>query len=320
MEIRQIQLNGSETAVHDISGFFACITNTGTSTLYVSTAPNIEYNNVDSLAIPQGASFTLAMPYNSKTLYLLGNGTVSIEGKDHSTYDNNNATMYYVDTSLQRMKNHIIANTANENLLINSDFGINQRKSTLYNTDGYTVDRWRLWKYSATTYGTVKPADNGLLLTSSGEGGSIMLSQLPEMHADLVGKTVTISLNAEDVTGEWFIQQHGSTNILRFNTSGTHQFTFVWANETSIMGLNFGLISTSTGDASCKLKWIKLELGENATAYFPPDPTTELTRCQRYYQVRSTGDVDPLDLRPSMRSIPTITATDNGYAYDAEIR
>ena len=64
----------------------------------------------------------------------------------------------------------------------------------------------------------------------------------------------------------------------------------------------------------------KLELGEIATPIVPADPATELAKCQRYYQIRSTNDIDPVDLRPSMRATPTdIKQVPGGYAYVAEL-
>ena len=68
------------------------------------------------------------------------------------------------------------------------------------------------------------------------------------------------------------------------------------------------------------IKNIKLEVGNVATPFCPPEPATETAKCQRYYQVRSTGDVEEVDLRPSMRATPTITQlSDGNYAYSAEL-
>ena len=65
---------------------------------------------------------------------------------------------------------------------------------------------------------------------------------------------------------------------------------------------------------------MKLELGSIATPICPPDTATELAKCQRYYQIRSTNDIDPVDLRPSMRATPTdIKKVTGGYAYVAEL-
>lgn len=64
----------------------------------------------------------------------------------------------------------------------------------------------------------------------------------------------------------------------------------------------------------------KLEIGGHATPFCLPDPATELMKCQRYYQIRTTNDIDPLDLRPSMGTITDIRAVEGGYAYVTELR
>ena len=81
------------------------------------------------------------------------------------------------------------------------------------------------------------------------------------------------------------------------------------------MSLNKGI---EIGD-SLTIEWMKLENG-SATLFVHPDLATELEKCQRFYQIRSTNDIDPLDLRPSMRATPSeITAVEGGYAYVAEL-
>lgn len=80
------------------------------------------------------------------------------------------------------------------------------------------------------------------------------------------------------------------------------------------VSLNKGI---EIGD-SLTIEWMKLENG-SATLFVHPDLATELEKCQRFYQIRSTNDIDPLDLRPSMRTITDIKAVEGGYAYVAEL-
>lgn len=57
-----------------------------------------------------------------------------------------------------------------------------------------------------------------------------------------------------------------------------------------------------------------------ATLFTSPDPTIELAKCQRYY-LHTTGNIDPVDLRPSMLIVHTVTQLDSGnYAYNAELQ
>ena len=81
------------------------------------------------------------------------------------------------------------------------------------------------------------------------------------------------------------------------------------------VGFNKG---TEAGN-SLKLAWTKLEGGSLATPFVQTDYAAELAKCQRYYQVRTTNDINPLALRPSMRKITDIKAVEGGYAYVAEL-
>ena len=49
------------------------------------------------------------------------------------------------------------------------------------------------------------------------------------------------------------------------------------------------------------ISWAKLEYGSNATQFIPPDPTTELMKCMRYYEIITTG---------ADRSFPAILTPD----------
>ena len=45
---------------------------------------------------------------------------------------------------------------------------------------------------------------------------------------------------------------------------------------------------TITGE-NATLNWAKLERGNVATAFIPPEPTTEMMKCRRYYRTMSRG-------------------------------
>ena len=85
-------------------------------------------------------------------------------------------------------------------------------------------------------------------------------------------------------------------------------------NDYTSLRFSFG------GHGTVKPYWAKLELGGAATPFCPPDPATELAKCQRYYQIRSTGDIAAVDMRPTMCATPTVTQLrDGNYAYSAEL-
>lgn len=56
---------------------------------------------------------------------------------------------------LSQLANYLGNKFSNPNLLINSDFKINQRGATSYESHGYSVDRWKIWNC------TVIPNTNG---------------------------------------------------------------------------------------------------------------------------------------------------------------
>ena len=86
-----------------------------------------------------------------------------------------------------------------------------------------------------------------------------------------------------------------------------------------ISAVSIGFNKGTEAGNSLKLAWIKLENGSLATMFVAPDRAAELAKCQRFYQIRTTNDINPLDLRPSMRTITDIKAVEGGYAYVAEL-
>lgn len=230
-----------------------------------------------------------------------------------------------VDTELSSVSENPVQNKAiaaaitNPNLLINPDFKINQRGQTEYSeASGYCVDGW----YRNTAATVIPLESGGISVSYSGEINPSIYQKI-ENSQFLCGKTVSISVSTNgasycttgvlpddlsaNTTYSLFARLDGSTDIPENLTSHIRlqvyngNFLFVINNIT-------------------KIDSVKLELGLIATQFIPPDPATELTKCQRYYQIRTTGDVDPIDLRPSMRITPTVTLLDNGnYAYNAEL-
>ena len=91
----------------------------------------------------------------------------------------------------------------------------------------------------------------------------------------------------------------------------------------NLTDLRLALVIHSTDSAPFAIVDIygaKLELGSIATPIIPAEPATELAKCQRYYQIHSSGDITAVDLRPSMRANPTATQLSNGnFAYSADL-
>ncbi len=213
-------------------------------------------------------------------------------------------------------------NYSNPNLLINPDFRINQRGLTKYTgtASGYTVDRW--WKgfqYLPTSGDVVvTTSESGSITITNSTDKTITFAQKVENSRFLYGKTVTASARIDGVTymATGTVLTTGKGTILLGESSS--KFNFTVYQDCSIERFDFEFHIAS--GVTVTIDWAKLEIGGIATLFCPPDPATELAKCQRYYQIRSTNDIDPVDLRPSMRATPTdIKKVTGGYAYVAEL-
>ena len=205
---------------------------------------------------------------------------------------------------------------SNPELLINPDFAINQRGKSVYayTNGGYGIDNWL-----AESSLTVSQNDDGTLSINASDTRGSGFYQRLEKLTELIGQTVTLSICAKGSGSIALCANGWGEDIKIIPLSGEYQ---VYSAPFTING-NYNAVGFYAYDgirtASVTVKWIKLELGSIATPFVPPDPATELLKCQRYYQVRTTNDIDPLDLRPSMRTITDIKAVEGGYAYVAEL-
>ena len=167
------------------------------------------------------------------------------------------------------------------NLLINPDFRINQRGSASYagTTAAYTVDRWRRGTSNNTV--TVTPNANGTIgITTTSSSGSIYQT-VEKTILGLAGKKITFSVAV------------GSDVINITGTVPSDNTLSNFATSDNVNGVTLILTNRSDGyiDAYIKLdafnsytiKWAKLEVGEAATPFSPPDTASELERCKWYY-------------------------------------
>ncbi len=311
MTSKTITLTGAEIRAGYSGGSNAWLRNDGTEVIYAAAVPGITAGSDGVVSIPAGQAAAIYGACGS--VYLLGTGSVQLVGSDY--------TACPFKTSAQSGgsgADEVARAAINQHVLINSDFAINQRGQSTYtgiSAYTYTVDRWCIWKYNCDNYGTVTVNDDGSLAVDGTMGADdAILTQTMEYGAALVGKTVTLSLEVSEINGTISIQQHKNVqSTLNISAPGVHKITFDWDNSSNRIVIN------NTNCTHYTVKWIKLELGGAATPFAPPDPVAELLRCQRYYQIRTTNDIDPLDLRPSMGTITDIKAVEGGYAYVAEL-
>ena len=179
-------------------------------------------------------------------------------------------------------------NPVNPYLLINPDFLVNQRGQNEYSS-GYTVDGW----YIEGNKCSVRPNADGILITSAINPDSNTHAFWQKIENPLAPGKYTLSLNVLEVSGVW------SSRIRTVSASGDYVDSYYTSllhkgvNKVSVdlsegeyisavsVGINAG---TEVGN-SVKLAWVKLELGSAATPFVPPDPATELLKCQRYFTI-----------------------------------
>lgn len=153
------------------------------------------------------------------------------------------------------------------NILVNSDFKINQRGATSYEKQGYSVDRWKIWNVTVTpsTSGGItvkndKYTDSGTFLQyleNATEGDSTLSCYVTSVS----GKVTMVA----DDNSQVILKQ--GLNVVHTNKS-TKAFTIFLNRGTSVT-----------------LKWVKLEQGTVATSFIAPNPAEELVKCKRYFQV-----------------------------------
>ena len=299
--IKTITLTGDEVEVSGLTGTHAHLRNDGTSTIYAAKTAGITPGADGVGSVPAGKAYTRRGI--SGTIFLLGTGSVHIQSDDiaNSPFDSSAASggsgtddvaraaieAHAADTDI-----HVTAadkarwnGISNPNLLDNPDFSINQRGEVSY-SDGYTVDRWRVYN------GKVEVGSGHITLEAPDALTVASLRQTMENSPGLAGKTVTFSV-------DWDILNAGSRCCLqlKYNNEWSQQvfFTETGRNISAVTVQLPAELNTSVEAAimihtpvdagvvgKVKLYSAKLEIGGYATPFCPPDPATELAKCQRY--------------------------------------
>lgn len=134
-------------------------------------------------------------------------------------------------------------------------------------------------------------------------------------HENLVGGTVTIDntwkrysiiINTETTTGKLLTDDY-----LRLS------FAFAWGSSYAAW---FGESSPEEAleAMGVMITEVQLSAGDGNLPYNRKTYAEELELCQRFTQLRSTNNVNELDLRPTMRKTPVITGTVAPFVYSAE--
>ena len=211
-----------------------------------------------------------------------------------------------------------VSQLSNPNLLINPDFKINQRgvSGNLANVPIFIADRWRSHQYVNTVF-----LDKGIRLTSTQDNNLIHIGQWIEDYKILLGQTLTASIKykhsnntptkfgfrimtVESVAYRYVIDLptcdemntiHITTKIPSIAPNNSEIGYFDIAVECGDSCNNEEWVNATWGTynevSSIDIEWVKLELGTIATLFTPPDPSTELVKCQRYYEIVNTSRV-----------------------------
>lgn len=205
------------------------------------------------------------------------------------------------------------------NLIINSDFVINQRGQSSYSTAGqYTYDRWLLsTAQSVTRQANTCPDSNAqyMLNVAVKNNSANSFSQPMESFSErFVGKTVTVSFYIKAATNGTLVCGFGNRDVQTIQATTSWQkvvFTIPSVSAyTSEWNLNGFYMQTPIGETSGAIgsyfiTGIQVVYGKYTGQYIPPDPSIELPRCQRFYQ---TNDNDT-----SQRVLIPVNAS--GFAY-----
>lgn len=165
----------------------------------------------------------------------------------------------------------------NGNLLINSDFQINQRGQSSYQvTNRYSVDRWMGWNTIIT------PNKDGINIGIANTGYWEFRQYLEYKKKDLLGKYLTMSICVDGVVYSRTFEQ--IPDLIETE----------WANSVNVNGALYTRITIredvlifwiyNNGTQSYQIDWVKLEFGKIATPFIPPNPVIELIKCQKYYK------------------------------------
>lgn len=165
---------------------------------------------------------------------------------------------------------------SNLNLLLNPDFCINQRNFSGNASYEYTVDRWFANDIS------VEKLDTHIVLTRVGTSNPFFIQRFEQNYYKqyIEHQQITMTIMQSDGSAK-----KGTVIAPTFKSNG-------YASVNISDSCNMYIASLPSGECACgisfvaagslSVKWIKLELGNISTPFIPPNPATELLKCQRY--------------------------------------
>lgn len=213
---------------------------------------------------------------------------------------NTNTRLDTFEKQILKLSN-CIKPTINPNLLDNGNFMVNQRGKSSYNvfqTTAYTVDRWVSHNYTSGNDGTIVEIPtyatygNALILrpheSSTGQG-RIRQYIDPFVSKSLEGQYVTVSimLNSNCAEPSDFFNIYladgsigtvASTTIKGFKKSTIYSYTVKVPSLKKYLGVQ---ISTPN---RLNIRYVKLEVGTEATPFSPKPYPQELSACRFWFE------------------------------------
>ena len=227
---------------------------------------------------------------------------------------------------------------ANENILLNGDFSINQRGQTSYSGENvYSVDRWKLGDALANATQDENGKWKFSIAGATENDARILLMYTLENVSAFAGQKLTASLKfkdlIEDVPGTLYMTIFDGVNssgAILSESDGFVEFTHDVSENATMFSIMF--VVNEGKNCSFTPIYCKLELGENATMFMPRQPSEELWLCQRYFQSiklegQACGAANLLVVQPTvilnntLRAKPTMTIITypgvwtSGYSY-----
>ena len=287
MTAKTITLTGAEIRAGYSGGANAWLRNDGTDVIYAAAVPGITAGSDGVVSIPAGQSAPVYGAYG--TVYLLGTGSVQLIGSDYSTNPFKTSAQSGGSGADSVARAAITAHVANTEIHVTA--ASKARWNGLSNPN--LLINW------------------DFAINQRGTSGAVTAAGYFVDCWKLVSGTVEVTADGLNLDGtiEQVLEQAVNDDVTASASAGsasyddtTHAFTL-----------------TASGEL---VTWAKLEIGANATPCLPPNPATELLKCQRYYQripaflpVRASGvSADFIDftfpISTPMRIAPSANLSD----------
>lgn len=218
---------------------------------------------------------------------IIDSSTALVTEKEFEEYKDSNKTDI---NNLQKQitsNDEDIAVLSNSNLLINGDFinPINQRSKTEYvsGIDVYTIDRWRFYISDISNSITINLTNEGITIKNSNdvEGGMFQLIEYPIREGTKLTVSVKVDGEIRSLTGIYT-----TTAVTEIKDD------FKIGFNKHMSGYLHVVLYCQNSNAHT-VEWVKLEIGDKATPFYPRSYGEELALCKRYYEASALDVIIP---------------------------